>query len=153
MVPSMAAGKRPGGLTALAVLNFVFSGFGVLSALGLLYLLQVSDQVAAQAKPEDRAVFEAFQQVGAGMWFVLLASSILTSALLVAAGVGYLKMRRWGRTVGNAYALIEIAASLFGVVAMPAAIGGGFTISTMIGLVYPVLTLILLNTTFREDLA
>jgi len=30
--------------------------------------------------------------------------------------------------------------------------GGGFNLGTVIGLIYPVLTLILVNTTFREDL-
>ena len=32
----MAEGKRPGGLTALAVLNFVFGGLGALGILALI---------------------------------------------------------------------------------------------------------------------
>jgi hypothetical protein len=36
---------------------------------------------------------------------------------------------------------------------MPAALGGGsFGIGTIIGLIYPVLTLILVNTAFKDDL-
>ena len=32
----MSEGKRPGGLTALAVLNFIFGGLGAIGALGLI---------------------------------------------------------------------------------------------------------------------
>jgi len=34
----------------------------------------------------------------------------------------------------------------------PSEIGGGFNIAVIIGLIYPIVTLVLLNTTFKEDL-
>jgi len=33
----------------------------------------------------------------------------------------------------------------------PADAGGGFNLLRMIGLIYPIVTLILINTTFKED--
>lgn len=147
----MSTNKRPGGLTALAVLNFVFAGLGLLSVLGLVALLQFADTLKADASPQDAAVFQAFQDMGMGVWALLLVSSVLTDALLIIAGVGYLKQRAWGRRFGNIYAVIAIGSSVASALLMPAAVGGGFNIGTIIGLVYPVLTVILLNTTFKDD--
>jgi len=31
-------------------------------------------------------------------------------------------------------------------------LGGGFNIGTIIGLIYPIVTLVLINTTFKDDL-
>ena len=53
---------------------------------------------------------------------------------------------------GNLYAIITVASSIVSVAFLPAAIGGGMNLGAIIGLVYPVLTLILLNKTFKDDL-
>lgn len=147
----MAEGKRPGGLTALAVLNFVFAGLGLLSALGLLALLAFANKLTENANPDQRVVFDAFQQLGMGMWAFMLITQVVVIALLVIAGVGYLKTKTWGRKFGTIYALLSIGDAIFTMLALPAVLGGGFSIGTLIGLVYPVLTLILLNTTFKDD--
>lgn len=135
----MTLHKRPGGLTALAVLNFVFGGFG---ALGLLIT------VAALSQPEFAAALAVF---GSGFFYVVLAVSVVQTFLIIAAGVGYLKLKPWGRTLGNAYGAIAVIMSLVSAVVVPSDLGGGMNIMTIIGLIYPVLTLVLLNTTFRED--
>jgi hypothetical protein len=68
------------------------------------------------------------------------------------SGVGYLKLKKFlGRTIGNVYAIVSIVYSAASPFLLPAALGGGFGIAAIIGLIYPLLTLILLNTTFRED--
>jgi hypothetical protein len=85
---------------------------------------------------------------GAGMIYVSLALSLVSVLLLIVSGVGYLGLKKMlGRTMGNAYAVVSIASSVIGIVML----NTGFGLSTIIGLVYPVLTLILLNTTFKDD--
>ena len=53
--------------------------------------------------------------------------------------------------LGNAYAILAIVSSVVSGLVVSAEAGGGFNIGTIVGLVYPVLTLALLNTTFKED--
>ena len=91
-----------------------------------------------------------------GHWMSLVATPrviwtlALTAAgaiLLISSGVGYLKQRKFlGRSLGNAYAVCSLAGTAINL----AVIHGGFGIGTIIGLIWPVLTLILVNTTFKE---
>lgn len=138
----MAEGKRPGGLTALAVLNFVFAGLGILGLLALLALLSAADHMTG-------GKLEGGGGVSKGAIYASLILGLVSSAIMLAAGVGYIKMKKFlGRTLGNTYALLSIGQSILGI----AVLKTGFGISTIIGLVYPILTLILLNTTFKDDL-
>lgn len=143
----MAEGKRPGGLTALAVLNFIFGGFG---AIGALLFLTASVLVSkASSAIEDAG--GTVHSTGPGMAILWINFLLLTvsAILLITSGVGYIKQRRFlGRTLGTGYALVSIGSTVINL----ALIGGGFGIGTIIGLVYPVLTLILVNTTFKDDL-
>lgn len=153
----MNSGTRPGGLTALAVINFVFGGLGCLSALGLIVLMPMLgriSQAGADIPPEQQAQFEALQEVGAGIFISLGVISIISAVLLIVSGIGYLKLRKvLGRMVGNAYGVLGIASTLGRMLWLPAALGGGgFGIGTIIGLIYPVLTLALVNTAFKDDL-
>jgi hypothetical protein len=144
--------KRPGGLTALAVLNFVFAGLSVLGVLAMVVLLQFADKLKAGSLPEERRVFEAFENMSMAIWALIVASSAIATILLIVAGVGYLKMRRWGRSAGNAYALTALVSTGLTVAMMPVELGGGFNFGTIINVIYPLLTLILLQKTFRDDL-
>ena len=83
---------------------------------------------------------------GVGMFqFILMA---LSAALLIVSGVGYIGQKRvLGRMMGNFYGITSIANN-----GLTLANGGEFSFFIIIGLIYPVLTLILLNTTFKEDL-
>lgn len=135
----MADGKRPGGLTALAVLNFVFGGFGVLAVLGAAALLGAANELTEGAVADGMGM-------GIGMFQFLLMA--LSAALLIVSGVGYIGQKRvMGRMMGNFYGVTSIVNN-----GLSIASGGEFSFFTIIGLVYPVLTLILLNTTFKEDL-
>ncbi len=134
----MSDGKRPGGLTALAVLNFVIGGFRALGLVVLVAALNAAETV--DAGTNGRVLSR-----GEVLLFLLLL--LATVGLMIASGVGYLGMKRFlGRTLGNSYAVVELIGSALGIALV------GFTIVSMIGLVYPVLTLILLNTTFKDDL-
>jgi hypothetical protein len=141
----MPGGKRPGGLTALAVLNFVFGGLGalfMLLAIGGLMLLAkgASDLSDGQVKVSEAP--------GIGMIYLWIALSVVQVILMIASGVGYLKLKKFlGKTLGNVYALVSIAGSIVSAVLLHQ----GFGIGTIIGLVYPVLTIILLNTAFKDE--
>jgi hypothetical protein len=152
----MASDKRPGGLTALAVINFVLGGLSLLGALGLAVLVPLLgmaiEQASQEMPPEQVAQMEALAEMSGPLFVVLLLISFVSAILLIVSGVGYLKLKKFlGRTLGNAYAVISIVYAIGAALLMPVEIGGGFNIMAIVGLIYPVLTFILLNTTFKED--
>ena len=146
--------KRPGGLTALAVINFIFSGWGLIGLLGLAAFFAFVGKIPTDDMQEaQKAQMEAFQNMGLPVFIFIFALSLVSSVLLLLAGIGYLKQKKFlGRTIGNIYAVVNIISSVVSGILFAPALGGGFNIGTIIGLIYPVLTLILLNTTFKEDL-
>ena len=138
----MAEGRRPGGLTALAVLNFVGSGFVMLGVIAFAALLGIG-KMSEAASGAKLALPSTSVLAG------LLLLDTVTIGLLIASGVGYLRQkRRLGRSVGTAYAIVSLVSKIISL----ATIHNSFGIGVIIGLVYPVLTLILLNTTFKDDL-
>ncbi len=150
----MAPGRRPGGLTALAVLNFVMAAWSLLNILGAVAIVALGGALKDAAKTaEDKRAMEVLESVNMGLWALIIASGTIALVLLIVAGVGYLKMRKWGRSMGNLYALTAIASTVAGAFITPSELGGGLSIGTIIGLVYPTLTLIFINVTFKEELA
>ena len=152
----MSENKRPGGLTALAVINFIWGGITALGALGLMVLIplmgRIMDEASTQMTPEQQAQMEAMRDISAPLLITLIVLSVVTAVLLIASGVGYLKLKKFlGRTLGNAYGILSVVSGVCSAFLLPVAIGGGFNIMAIVGLIYPVLTLILLNTTFKED--
>ena len=149
----MSEGKRPGGLTALAVLNFIGGGFNTLTVLGLAGIAAFL-KIAAE-KPQDehtQKMIDAWQKMGSSLLYAMIAISAVSAFLLIASGVGYLKQSKlWGRMMGNICAILSIGSSAVFAFMVDKEAGGGFELKTVIWLIYPVLTLILLNTTFKED--
>lgn len=145
--------KRPGGLTALAVINIIFAAWGFLGLLGMIAVFAFIGRIPTdQMEEAQRAQFEAFQDIGVAVWVMIVALSIVSNILLLVSGIGYLKQKKvMGRMVGNGYALLSIVSSVVTGFMFAAEIGGGFNIMTLVGLIYPVVTLILLNTTFVDD--
>jgi hypothetical protein len=150
----MNEGKRPGGLTALAVINFVFTGFGLLGLFGMIFIFGLMGDIPTEGMDEtQKAQFEAFQEMGTGVFVFIFALSIVSNVLLLVSGIGYLKQKKiMGWAIGNAYAVLAILSSVISGLMFASELGGGFNIGTMIGLIYPIITLILLNTTFKDDL-
>ena len=146
--------KRPGGLTALAVINFIFSGWSIIGLLGLAAFFALRGKISTDNMEEvQKAQIEALQNLGLPMLIFIFALSLISSVLLLLSGIGYLKQKKvLGRMMGNAYALITIVSSIVSGMMFATEFGGGFNIGTIIGLIYPVLTLILINTTFKDDL-
>jgi hypothetical protein len=150
----MSEEKRPGGLTALAVINFVFSGWGFIGLLGLAVFFTFIGVIPTEELQEpQRTQFEAFKNMGAPIFVLIFVLSLISSVLLLLSGIGYLKQKKFlGRIIGNIYAVIAIVSNVVSGMMFASELGGGFNIGSIIGLIYPVLTLILLNTTFRDDL-
>jgi hypothetical protein len=136
-------GTRPGGLTALAVLNFVFGGLGALGLIVIFGWIAAVDQASG-----GEVSREAANHPGAALAWTSLLLGLATVVLLIVSGVGYLGQKKFlGRTMGNLYVLVSLGSSAVGFVA-----GAAFNIGTIIGLIYPLLTLFLINTTFKDDL-
>jgi hypothetical protein len=149
----MSNGQRPGGLTALAVFNFILGALGFVGGLALVTFVRYADVVIESAASEqERMAMEAFQNLGTGPFALIVGVNLATSVLLVVSGIGYLKLRAFlGRTLGNVYAVTAIAGSLLTGLVLPVELGGGFSLGSVLNLVYPLLTLFMLNVVFKED--
>jgi len=146
----MTEGKRPGGLTALAVINFILFASSLLSLASFAFIPKMSTE---HMNERQKAQTEAFANMDPSTRAILFASTLVTGVLLLLAGIGYLRQKKFlGRILGSVYAVVAIASSLIAALMMPPDLEGGFNLSTLIGLIYPILTLILVNTTFRDDL-
>jgi hypothetical protein len=160
------AGARPGGLTALAVLNFVFGGFGIIGGLITLAAGSVvssagslSDELAdfgrrAAERSGDPNILEGMNRIApeasslSGMFYLLGILGLLLAAFLIVAGVGYLKQsKKIGYLFGNIYGI----AAIIVVVLQIAMVSAGFGFMVILGLAYPIVTLALLNTVFKES--
>lgn len=167
----MHEGRRPGGLTALAVLNFVGAGLDVIDIISLVAMVAlggvIADRMERDAKArgtDDReptlskkdeqalAAVRGFDRIGRGKLAAYMALLGACAVILITAGIGYLRQRRWGRLLGNLYAVLAITAVVCEMFIIPRESGGGFRFAALVGFIYPVATLFFLNTTFREDL-
>ena len=126
-----ATGRRPGGLTALAVLNFVFGGLAVLGI-----IINISTpwfEVAARV-------------VGPVLYFMLFLD-VVGATLLILSGIGYLGQKKvLGKVMGTVYGGVVILNFILAV-----AVVGSFAILGILGIAYAVLTVVLLNTVFRNS--
>jgi len=175
----MYEGKRPGGLTALAVFNFIGVGVDTFLILGVLSMIafggtlagmaerSMREQAAARARDEGRdparaeltpkeqaalAHLRSYEGSNRIPALLQLAGLVASAGLLLAAGVGYLRQRRWGRILGNIYVIVSVASTIYETRMVPPEYGGGLQFAALRYFVYPVITLCLVNGTFREDL-
>ena len=141
----MTTQKRPGGLTALAVFNFIFAALGIIGALAIFAL------VGMVSAAQDAATASGASSVdipGLGTVYASLALWVLTIGLLLASGIGYLGQKAFlGRTLGNAYGVLAILNNVIGLTMLQQSFG----VVTIISLTYPILTLLLLNTVFKDS--
>jgi hypothetical protein len=109
--------KRPMIISVIGILNIVLGGLGLLTSvccggIGLIFLSVASKTelpadhplapMIAQLKRQNEMQGNfAMQIAGVGM-------AALTGTLLVVSGIGFLKMKQWGRHAGLAYAAIGI---------------------------------------------
>ncbi|MFO1076125.1 MAG: hypothetical protein U1E73_00200 [Planctomycetota bacterium] len=151
----MTEGRRPGGLTALAVLNFVFAAFGGLNVLGqiMLVIVATTDFTPPGSTRDFEHAREIARQIGPAVLIALAAAAVAVAALQIMSGIGYLLQKKvLGRGFGNAYALLSIASTVGSTMLMRTEEGGGsLQLITLVFVIYPLLTLFLINTTFKED--
>jgi hypothetical protein len=142
----MAEGRRPGGLTALAVLNFVFGGIGALLTLFALLAIGAAHQIGSAVERSGGTVHSG---PGTAILYLNVLLLGVSAFLLIISGVGYIKQKKFmGRTLGTAYAVVSLGSTIMNFAFM----GGGVGLGTVIFSVYPILTLIMVNTTFKDDL-
>lgn len=118
--------KCPAGLKAMAILNFVFAA--IWSSWFIFWLFVITE-------------IDMAPWLRAAIWL-----RSFEMALMIVSGIGYLMQNRiLGRYGGTAFASLAIFTTL-----MEATMVYYFNILTIIWLIYPVLTLIMLNTVFRD---
>lgn len=153
----MATSDRPSGLTALAVINFIFSGLEFLGVIALVItrfvFAKIAENPPSHMSEEEREQVNAVADLG---WFdVSLVGFLggLTGALLFLSAIGYLKRKRLlGRYLGNAYAIAAFGFTASSLTLLPKELTGGLSLAVIRSLFYPVFTLVLLNWVFRRDL-
>lgn len=146
--------KRPGGLTALAVINFVFAALALLSAAGtILSKMLLSNVPMDQLSEKQAAQIAVVMNMSGTIMAVIVFISIICFLLLLLSGIGYLKQKQiMGRYIGSVYGVVAIVYTILTTIVYPDIFGQSLGIGTIINLIYPVLTLILLNTIFKKNL-
>ncbi|HRQ72334.1 MAG TPA: hypothetical protein PLU35_04815 [Phycisphaerales bacterium] len=124
--------NRTGGMTAVAVLNFIFGGWGMLVnllvVLGGGLLAVFGGAVAASGESGGAAA------AGAGIGLTLVGLlGLFAGLLLFIGGFGILKMKPWARQACLAYAGIAVIVNLAGI----ALLSTGFGLTQIIGFAYP----------------
>ncbi|MFH1732577.1 MAG: hypothetical protein ABIF82_13135 [Planctomycetota bacterium] len=99
--------KKTGGLTALGVLSVVLGGIFFITS--VWSLLQPQVHMALVAKHNAPQLLTGYGLAGA---YASGAANLLLAVLLFAAGVGLLKLRKWGAASAVWYAIVRIAWSV-----------------------------------------
>jgi hypothetical protein len=113
----MPVSKRPGAVTAIAVLHFVFGGLDIASALcigvgSILFASMMSSMPPPPpGQPDIKEMFRVIDRNSPeAKWYLIgaLVEALLAGILMITAGVGLLKMRYWGRNLTMIYAVMSI---------------------------------------------
>ena len=135
---AVARTLRPGGLTTLAILNFVLGGFQALGALISLATINVVVQVNDQVQQTDPRLLA-----------VTVVLNLIIAGLLITSGVGFLKTSRIaGRLMANLSVLFFVGRTVF-------AYASGLmeadpSTFSLIGFIYPFLIFLFVNFVFPD---
>lgn len=152
--------QRPTAVTVFGILNIVFAALGLFTMLGSMMLFTVTGGNSSNPVVQlihDNPTYAAWMKI-------CIALGLIVSPLLLAAGIGLLKLKPWARTISIVYAIYSIVmVPVSGVInyiylvqpllqqaqqkqgpEMAGAIGGaiGGTFGSCFGLIYPILLLI-----------
>ena len=144
--------KRPGVLTALAVINFILAFlFILLNGLAILSYA-IIDYVPLESLSEAQmAGIEAMKELSIGEMAFRIGPPLVAGILLLLAGIGYLKQKKvLGWVMGNAYAAVIVLHTIIPLILRPDSRAGA--VSLTINLAYPVITLILINFVYKKNL-
>lgn len=119
--------KRPGILTALAVINFILAFlYIVLIGLSILSLAFIDQIPLGSLSEADAARMEAMTQLSTGGLLFMFAPSVIAGILLLLAGIGYLKQKKvLGWVMGNTYAAVMILGTIIPPMILPPELKGG----------------------------
>lgn len=156
--------QRPTSITTFGILNIIFAGMGVFGIISIMALLTMT-AASADNNPVIRIMLE---NPAYTMWMkVSIPLGVLAIGVLLAAGVGLLRMKNWGRTLSISYAIYAIVIGILSTVlnillvvppaleeasrlqgpeaagAMGGVIGGA--IGGCFGLIYPIVLLIFMT--------
>ena len=152
--------QRPTSVTVFGILNIVFAAFGIFGVLASVMLF-----MAVGTNSNNPVIQIIHDNPAYAMWMKLsIVLGLASSAVLLAAGIGLLKLKPWARTVSIAYAIYAMVMILVSTVVnfiyltQPmleqahqkqgpeafAAIGGavGGMSGSCFGIIYPILLLI-----------
>jgi hypothetical protein len=148
----MTAGSRPGGLTALAIANLAIGAIDLLGAAGNTVVWLMSRGVVSLDAEKQAKIVEHVDLIGEPAWIVQIGWGAVCGVLLLLAGIGYLRQSRFlGRTLGRTYAVVSLAFAATFAWFLGQQTGEVVNFMVLVAVVYPLLTLLLLGTTFKED--
>jgi hypothetical protein len=138
--------SRPFGLLLMIGLNLGFGVISIVAAGQLTMGLRMKLDPTFLPEGLDPGIVVGLQALP--LWFLVfvIAMSLIKAPLLLVSGWGYFQFRRIaGRWVGNAYAVVSLVDSAVAIVGLPYPIAGG----TVIGILYPVFTLLAINGPYK----
>jgi hypothetical protein len=151
--------QRPTSATVFGILNIGFAGMGIIGIIASIGLLMLSVNF-------NNPVVKVMQESpGYALWFkICIPLGLLSCGVLLAAGIGLLLVKPWGRLLSIGYAIYAIGFGIVGTVVnflfitrplleqaqnkggpeAAGAIGGaiGGSIGGCFGMIYPILLLI-----------
>jgi hypothetical protein len=149
----MEEAKRPGMLTVLAVINFILAFLYILlNGLAILSFAFIDYMPLEYLNETQIAQMDAMRQLSTGELVFMFGPPMIAGIILLLAGIGYLKQKKiLGWVMGNAYAAVMILHTIISPFVLPRAFKGG-TVSIIIALAYPIITLILINFVYKKNL-
>src|ERR1044071_401412 len=103
--------ERPSSVTVFGLLNITFAGFGVL---GLFNTLTTLSTTGNSINPVVKIMRETPAYAS---WLKLtIPLGLLSCGVLLAAGIGLLRLENWGRKLSIGYAIYGIVFSILGLV-------------------------------------
>src|SRR5947209_9931292 len=115
--------KRPTAVTVIAILHFVFGGFGLLCGIygaamqlggGNAMFAGAGGAQAGQPSPLQQEMQKQINEAKPGpVNYARMGGSLLTSVLMIVSGVGLLQMQPWSRTLSILYAILSMALTVF----------------------------------------
>jgi hypothetical protein len=145
---------RPPVVTLMAICNFFFAalfGIGLVAYFGRMRFIPMVEAHSATLAPTELRQGTAILSLGVTPYYALGVGMVVLTVLMIVSGIGYLYLKRFeGRTLGNVAMLVSIVDALFVTFWLPPVLDGGFNGFSGINFTYPLLTLFLLNRTFRD---
>jgi hypothetical protein len=154
-VTTASPARRPPVVTLLALCNFILAalfGIGLVAYFGRMRLIPLVESHSPSLSATELKQGEAMLSLGITPYYVLGVAMVILSVLMIVSGIGYLYLKKFeGKTLGNVAALLSIATALAVTFWVPAVLDGGINGFSVINYSYPLLTLFLLNRTYKDQ--